>query len=73
MHPNQQRSRVARKHVVVVRLMEFLEQVQDDDGTGGTFLSTVCESFAMTQPRVQALHALVSSQVAEVGVVWRTL
>ena len=55
------------KHVVVVRLMEFLEQVKDEDGTGGTFLSTVCESFAMTQPRVQALQALVSSQLSEVG------
>ena len=56
------------KHVVVVRLMEFLEQVQDDDGTGSTFLSTVCESFAMTQSRVQALHALVSSPSAGDGV-----
>ena len=55
------------KHVVVVRLMEFLEQVHDEDGTGGTFLNTVCESFSMQPTRVQALKALVSSQVVEAG------
>ena len=47
--------------------MEFLEQVQDDEGTGGTFLNTVCESFAMSMPRVQALQMLVSSQPSEVS------
>ena len=55
------------KHVVVVRLMEFLEQVQDDEGTGGIFLNTVCESFAMSMPRAQALQTLVSSQSSEVS------
>ena len=56
------------KHVVVVRLMEFLEQVQDEDGTGVTFLNTVCESFAMGQPRVHSLQTLVSSQSANAWV-----
>ena len=52
------------KHVVVLRLMEFLGQVPDEEKVGQTFMATVCESFAMTQARMDALQALVSNEGA---------
>ena len=49
------------KHVVVVRLMEYLEQVPDHQ-TGRMFLNTVNESFSITPSRVNAMSVLVSKE-----------
>ncbi|MEY3010322.1 MAG: hypothetical protein RLZZ314_964 [Bacteroidota bacterium] len=46
------------KHVVVVRLMEFLHHTPEHH-TGHMFLRTVCESFSMTSAHKDALMALV--------------
>ncbi|MDA0729013.1 MAG: ATP-binding cassette domain-containing protein [Bacteroidetes bacterium] len=46
------------KHVVVVRLMEFLHHTPEHH-TGHMFLRTVCESFSMTEPHKDALMTLV--------------
>ena len=52
------------KHVVVVRLMEYLAQVQDHE-TGTHFLKTVCDSFALSDEAVGALESMVGAPVSK--------
>jgi ABC transport system ATP-binding/permease protein len=46
------------KHVVVVRLMEYLHQVPDHD-TGRLFLKTVSESFSIESETKEAMQSMV--------------
>ena len=48
------------KHVVVIKLMEYLHEVPDHE-TGKLFLKTVTESFAMEEQTVHALQSMVSA------------
>lgn len=50
------------KHVVVVRLLEYLDQVPDVE-TGRLFLKTVSDSFGMADATLNALSSMVSEPV----------
>ena len=50
------------KHVVVVRLLEYLHEVPDHE-TGKLFLKTVSESFSIEETRLLALQSMVDQPV----------
>ena len=50
------------KHVVVIRLMEYLEEVPDLE-TGRLFLKTVCESFNIDPTTLAAMQSMVTHGV----------
>lgn len=52
------------KHVVVVRLMEYLHQVPDLE-TGRLFLKTVCESFSIDDWTREAMQSMVADPVSQ--------
>ena len=52
------------KHVVVVRLLEYLNEVPDAE-TGRLFLKTVSDSFSIPQDRLEALRNMVEASIAE--------
>ena len=51
------------KHVVVVRLMEYLHQVPDQE-TGRLFLKTVCESFSIESGVMTAMQSMVEEPIS---------
>lgn len=52
------------KHVVVVRLLEYLNEVPDAE-TGRLFLKTVSDSFSISQDRLEALRNMVEASIAQ--------
>ncbi len=52
------------KHVVLVRLLEYLHEVQDQE-TGRLFLKTVAESFSIPEVRTDALRNMVERPIEE--------
>lgn len=54
------------KHVVVVRLLEYLKEVPDVE-TGRLFLNTVADSFGMESEALEALQRLVSQSASDIS------
>jgi len=52
------------KHVVLVRLLEYLHEVPDQN-TGRLFLKTVSESFSIPDARTKALRNMVENPIEE--------
>lgn len=52
------------KHVVVVRLLEYLNEVPDGE-TGRLFLKTVSDSFSIPQDRLEALRNMVEASITQ--------
>ena len=52
------------KHVVVIRLLEYLHEVPDDN-TGKLFLKTVSESFNIEADHLAAMQSMVSDPISQ--------